>query len=262
VRLPFGFGQGEGGEGESEVKDFWGKSKVDYAIELLRKHEPPEGYYLAFSGGKDSQCIYRLAEMAGVKFDAHYNRAMEPPELVRFIKEHYPKVQRHLPTKTMWQLIRENGIPPLRTIRYCCSMLKERGGMNRFKVLGIRKEESTIRKKRKLVEKNKNSTKGMIICPILDWSIEEVWGFIKIEKIPYCSLYDDGFDRLGCVMCPCAGPVKMKRDYMRWPKIGESYRRACIRAYSPETSLGWKDGNEMFEWWLTGKAHKETPWFN
>ena len=58
------------------------------AIDRLQTFEPPEGYYLAFSGGKDSQTIYHLAQEAGVKFDAHYNvTGIDPPELVYFIRE-------------------------------------------------------------------------------------------------------------------------------------------------------------------------------
>ena len=34
--------------------------KVAAAIELLQKHEPPEGYYVAFSGGKDSVVILEV----------------------------------------------------------------------------------------------------------------------------------------------------------------------------------------------------------
>lgn len=49
------------------------ENKIKNAIELLRQFEPPEGYYLAFSGGKDSVVIKALADMAGVKYDAHYN---------------------------------------------------------------------------------------------------------------------------------------------------------------------------------------------
>ena len=63
--------------------------RVQTAIDRLRNFEPPEGYHLAFSGGKDSQCIYHLAQMAGVKFDAHYNMtSVDPPELIYFIREH------------------------------------------------------------------------------------------------------------------------------------------------------------------------------
>ena len=45
--------------------------KVKVAINRLKLHEPKEGYYLAFSGGKDSCVCYELCKMAGVKFTAH-----------------------------------------------------------------------------------------------------------------------------------------------------------------------------------------------
>lgn len=64
-----------------------GKTKVETAIERIKTFEPPEGYFLAFSGGKDSVVIKALADMAGVKYDAHYNiTSVDPPELVRFVK--------------------------------------------------------------------------------------------------------------------------------------------------------------------------------
>lgn len=63
--------------------------KVQQAIDRFKAFEPEDGYYLAFSGGKDSVVIKRLAEMANVKFDAHYNiTSVDPPELVKFIKRH------------------------------------------------------------------------------------------------------------------------------------------------------------------------------
>lgn len=65
-----------------------GLDKVETAIKRLQTFEPPEGYYLAFSGGKDSAVIKALADMAGVKYDAHYNlTSVDPPELVKFIKD-------------------------------------------------------------------------------------------------------------------------------------------------------------------------------
>lgn len=86
--------------------------KVQIAIDRLREHEPAEGYFLAYSGGKDSDTILALAKMAGVKFDAHYQlTTVDPPEVVQHIKRH-PEVQIHHPEKTMWQLIVDNGMPP------------------------------------------------------------------------------------------------------------------------------------------------------
>lgn len=129
------------------------RDKVEIAIKRLQAFEPPEGYYVAFSGGKDSQCVYHLCKMAGVKFDAHYSvTSVDPPELVRFIKANYPDVKferRHdkdgKPV-TMWSLIPERKMPPTRIVRYCCEELKESNGKGRFTVTGVRWEESTRRK--------------------------------------------------------------------------------------------------------------------
>ena len=83
--------------------NIWGKNKVEVAIERLQSFEPKDGYYLAFSGGKDSQCIYHLAEQAGVKFDAHYRvTSVDPPELVQFIKRQYPNVALDVPHYKEW----------------------------------------------------------------------------------------------------------------------------------------------------------------
>lgn len=127
-------------------------TKVDLAIRRLKAFEPPEGYYVAFSGGKDSQCIYHLCQMAGVKFDAHYNvTSVDPPEVVRFIKEHYPDVEFEFPRDnkgkvvTMWNLIPRKQMPPTRLARYCCEWFKESSGKERLTVTGVRWAESPNR---------------------------------------------------------------------------------------------------------------------
>lgn len=127
--------------------------KVAIAIERLRAFEPEDGYYLAFSGGKDSQCIYHLAKLAGVKFDAHYCvTSVDPPELVRFIKTQYPDVHIDIPHDkngkpiTMWNLIPRKLMPPTRVVRYCCAEFKETGGKGRVVVTGVRWAESARRK--------------------------------------------------------------------------------------------------------------------
>lgn len=127
--------------------------RVQTVIDRLRNFEPPEGYHLAFSGGKDSQCIYHLAKQAGVKFDAHYAvTSVDPPELVRFIKQQYPDVHFDIPHDksgkpvTMWSLIASQVMPPTRMARYCCAQLKETAGQGRLVVTGVRWAESVRRK--------------------------------------------------------------------------------------------------------------------
>lgn len=127
--------------------------KVQIAINRLKNFEPPEGYFVAFSGGKDSQCIYHLCEMAGVKFDAHYHvTSVDPPQLVKFVRKQYPNVHFEIPHDengkpiTMWNLIPEKLIPPTRLKRYCCEILKESSSAGRVTVTGVRWSESTNRK--------------------------------------------------------------------------------------------------------------------
>lgn len=63
------------------------KLKEQAAIERLKSFEPEEGYYLAYSGGKDSDCIKILAQLAGVKFKAVHNlTTVDAPETVQYIK--------------------------------------------------------------------------------------------------------------------------------------------------------------------------------
>ena len=129
-------------------------NKVEKAIGRIKTMEPHDGYYLAFSGGKDSQCIYHLAKMAGVVFDAHYSvTTVDPPELIRFIKKEYPDVRWDYPIgadgkrTSMFKLIsEEHTIPPTRINRYCCSILKENGGIARLVMTGVRWDESIKRR--------------------------------------------------------------------------------------------------------------------
>ena len=134
--------------------NIFGKTKLEATLERIKTFEPKDGYYLAFSGGKDSQCIYHLCKMAGVKFDAHYRvTSVDPPELVQFIKEYYPDVSREIPRDkegnaiTMWNLIPKRRLPPTRIARYCCSTLKESGGTGRCTMTGVRWSESVNRSK-------------------------------------------------------------------------------------------------------------------
>ena len=126
--------------------------KVEAAIKRLKAFCPPEGYYVAFSGGKDSQCVYHLCKMAGVKFDAHYNvTSVDPPELIRFIRNNYPDVHFDYPRDkdgkviTMWNLIPRKRMPPTRLARYCCEYFKESSGKGRITVTGVRWAESANR---------------------------------------------------------------------------------------------------------------------
>lgn len=262
------------------------RDKVKIAIDRLQVFEPPEGYYLAFSGGKDSQCIYHLAKEAGVKFDAHYNlTTADPPELVWFIKKNYPDVSRDRPKETMWQLIPRKLMPPTRLARYCCQELKEGGGEGRIVVTGVRWAESVRRKQTRGIAEvlgkskktnyillNDNEQERMmfenctkkgkrIVNPIIDWKDEDVWEYIKSRGLEYCKLYDEGFKRLGCIGCPMAGINQMLYGFERWPKIKQAYLRAFQRMLNTRKTKGletsWETPEDVFNWWVYSQNRKD-----
>ena len=230
--------------------------KVQLSIDRLREFCPPEGYYVAFSGGKDSQCILELCRQAGVKHDAHMAlTTVDPPEVIRFVKQHYPEVELIKPAMSMYQLIVKKGLPPTRVVRYCCDVLKEPGGNGRFVVTGVRWEESARRAKRRLVESCYRHGKKRLLHPIIEWKTSDVWEYLTERGIPHCSLYDEGFTRIGCIMCPCASQEKVLADAARWPNIARLYRNACREAFEISKAQGkrrdshWRNGDDMYEWW-------------
>lgn len=233
--------------------------KVAMAIERMKAFEPPEGYYLAYSGGKDSDTILALAKMAGVKFDAHYNlTTVDPPELVYHVRRH-PEVIVDRPEMTMWQWIRHKKIPPTRVVRYCCEKLKEHGGHARLVLTGVRAAESIKRSKRKMNEVCYTDPSKRYLHVIIDWSDADVWEFLKGNNIPYCKLYDEGYKRLGCVLCPLKSQRERVKDLNRYPRIASAYKRAIIRAYDARErpSKGITSGEDMFNWWISGRSAKE-----
>lgn len=245
------------------------QTRVEMSIARIRQFEPPEGYYLAFSGGKDSQCIYHLSLIAGVKFDAHFRlTTVDPPEVVRFVREHYPAVHLDKPPLSMFQLIdHKKHWPPMRRQRWCCEELKEQGGEGRFLLTGIRWAESVRRKSRKMVETCFKDKTKRYLHPIIDWTTDDVWTFIHGERIPYCSLYDEGFKRIGCILCPFG--TNPEREIARWPRFTRAYRRCFDRVIrwrrANDQHTTFANGDELFEWWIRrhvkGKSDDQPPLF-
>lgn len=276
--------------------------KEKKAIQRLKAFEPSDGYYLAYSGGKDSDVILILAKLAGVKFEAVHNlTTVDAPETVRYIQDN-PDVRIDIAHDsdgkpvTMWNLIIKKLLPPTRLIRYCCSELKERGGFGRVVVTGVRWDESRNRKENaalvKILGKSKttqmvaeklgvdyeiNRQGGMMlnndndssrlmvehcytkqkVCvnPIVDFTEDDVWDFLRYYGCNSNPLYQCGFKRIGCIGCPIAGKHRYF-EFARYPIYKDNYIRAFDRMLERYRELGrvnnlsWETGLDVFRWWL------------
>lgn len=243
------------------------QDKIDHSIELLKKFEKnalmynPEGFHLAFSGGKDSQVIYELAKMAGVKFQAYfYKTSVDPKELLSFIRENYPDVIWLRPKLTMFQLIIKKKNLPTRVSRFCCEYIKEKRGLNSIAVIGIRKAESTKRKKRiEFTSTCKDGCDKNLLSIILDWTESDIWRFLKMRGIKSCTLYCTQ-KRIGCIGCPMNSSNHAK-ELERYPNVKKAYIYAAQKVIDlyPDCKFAknFKNGEDAVKWWTSGKSVKK-----
>lgn len=257
------------------------RSKLEHSVTLLRKaeglakmYDNEDGFFLAFSGGKDSQALYHVTKMAGVLFKGHFSpTSVDPPDLIRFIKNEYPSVEwGHLDFSIYKRAVERRILPTMR-VRWCCADFKETAGAGKVTLIGIRKEESARRAKRHEVEvsnkkfsgsldefedwskaeierktnrKSKrkinedefsvkqdsevhciNGKDSILISPIFDWTEKDIWYFLNdIIKAPHCKLYDEGYKRIGCILCPMSSPKSKQRDIERFPHVKRNWIKA------------------------------------
>ena len=206
----------------------------------------------------------------------------------------YKKLPKYKGESTnMFDLIVKKGIPPTRMIRYCCSVFKEGTEKNRVVALGVRAAESSKRMNRdtfatwgskmkdtkyfslshvdEVFENAKDQDevwdctlvttarkhKTIIVNPIYEWRDSEIWDYICENNIKYNELYDMGYKRVGCILCPLARKTEKLRDIATFPKYKERYIWAFDKMLETRKANGkndawgnWSDGESLFRWWI------------
>lgn len=205
--------------------------------------------------------------------------SVDPPQVIRFVRQNYPDVVTHAPSKSIYQLAIERGILPSMRIRWCCADMKESAGAGKVTLIGIRKQESTRRARRhevevsnrkfsgdlegfyawreeemnkreeKLIRKMKregkkvnedyftvekpdevrciNGKDSILISPIFDWTEADVWYFLnEVVNVPHCCLYDQGYKRIGCILCPMSSYRQKVKEMKEFPHVKRGWIRA------------------------------------
>ncbi len=245
------------------------EDKISEGIKILKENvQEAKPYYGGFSGGKDSTVLKEVCRMAGVDVEWHYNvTTIDPPELVKFIKTHHKDVVFEFPKKGgFFKRIPENGFPT-RLQRWCCREFKEADSPNgQNLVLGLRGDESPRRKSAwGLVTPHKQKN-CLVISPIFRLTDDEVWYFIRSKGLAYCSLYDEGFKRLGCIGCPMVSKGLREIQFRRWPKYERAWRSSFRELWRRRSGTRTRDGrkwfgdryfetpDELWEWYKTNKS--------
>lgn len=263
--------------------------KIEHSVELLRKSEkmalrldPKNGFYNTFSGGKDSQCLYHLVKLAGVEAKTHMNlTSVDPPEVIRFVKNEYPDVELIKPKMSIYEMAEKKHLLPTRRFRWCCYEFKETSGGGKVTLIGVRKQESARRAKRREVSttiKGKRNEETfdqwseheeqMVTCvggkdkilvsPILEWAERDVWEFLNSNNIPHCELYDQGYTRIGCICCPMSQYRQKIKEIKRWPHVKRNWLKTIQWLKDNGYSNHVEESAEMnFRWWISGKSYKQ-----
>lgn len=238
------------------------QKKVDRAINLIKaasRKATQEGEVIeiCYSGGKDSDVILELTKMARVQHRAIYKATtLDPSGTITHVKG--KDVEIVTPRRNFMTLLEINGHPS-RQHRHCCRWLKEYKILS-YAVLGIRADESTMRKKRykepeicKVYGKKKKVRQYL---PILDWTLDDIKEFVQERNLKLAPVYYDENGkldvtrRLGCIGCPMMSHPKRLAELKQHPNIVKLYigggRRYLARHPDNKISQICKDTYELF----------------
>jgi len=118
---------------------------------------------------------------------------------------------------------------------------------------GTRKYESFQRHSRPKVDRNKWMPNQLSAYPIRDWTSLHVWLYIFSKKADYNPLYERGYDRVGCWMCPASSLSELTRLEETHPQLWKRYEAELLKhkaefgypeTYISEARWRWKNGEK------------------
>ncbi len=228
---------------------------------------------VSYSGGKDSLAALNLTLETGIEPYVLFNdTGIELPEtresVRRIVEEKGLKLLIADAGDSFWRAVEIVG-PPGKDYRWCCKvtklaplsrlLLKEfpDGALN---IVGQRAFESLDRARSPRVWRNRWLPHILNISPIQYWTQLLVWLYIWDRKLPYNPLYEKGFDRIGCFMCPAAFIAEYRHVEETHPKLWRKWEK-ILEKWASRIGL---QGREAQAWigkgvwrWLTPAVQKK-----
>jgi phosphoadenosine phosphosulfate reductase len=170
--------------------------------------------------------IKKDAEIVFLDTDLHFP---ETYTLIENVKAKYPELNIRLikPDVNLDQQAHEHGSALwLRNPDQCCYIRKVKPLEETLKgaaawISGLRREQSPSRSMTNFVNKDERFL-SIKVCPLIHWSWDDVWNYIRENSLPYNELHDNGFPSIGCF--PCTRPVSSGGDSRegRWAGKGKT----------------------------------------
>ncbi|SDG10189.1 phosphoadenosine phosphosulfate reductase [Methanolobus vulcani] len=179
---------------------------------------------VSYSGGKDSLAVLHLVSECLDEYDLLFaDTGIEFPETVKNVHdvaEAYGRPLNMLDSgNAFWDSVDSFG-PPSVEVRWCCKVCKlgpitqiinDNYDNGCLTFIGQRKYESDTRAKSERVWKNPWVGNQVAAAPIQNWTAMHVWLYIFKNDLLYNPLYAEGFDRIGCWLCPSCSVADLYR---------------------------------------------------
>lgn len=266
---------------EDKVKESINKTK-EYIL-----NNPNNKRFVSISGGKDSDVMKHIVDISidelkneGFDFDYNliaFNTSNDTAETYKHLKQHHGMTKDNIISPELgfypWLVHKKNYFTPSRFVRNCCSTYKEgqisrvmNKDENTITFLGMRSPESNKRShydwdlndaQLKASKKLNVPDNWKRFLPIVKWTDAEVWLYILNRKMKYNSMYDLGFNRIGCLICPYQSDYvellikyNYPKQWARWVDIlSKGYE-----LYGIDRRLKW----DLLEWCEGGRWKNAT----
>jgi phosphoadenosine phosphosulfate reductase len=202
-------------------------------LEWAYQNYPEDKIVYASSFGAEAIVLIDLIQQ--IKPDANIvflDTGLHFPEtydVIDKIESRFPtlKIERKKPALSLDEQAAEYGSALWkRDPNLCCQIrkvipLQETLSSKDAWISGLRREQSPTRKDTQFLNKD-DKFKNIKICPLIHWTWDEVWSYIKENELPYNILHDHHYPSIGCF--PCTQPVGMDGDSRagRWVGSGKT----------------------------------------
>lgn len=205
-------------------------------------------YHVGVSGGKDSTTLllwivhesgYPIEKIRATFCDTG-NEHEYTYAYLQMLSEKVHPIETIKPPLDFYQLAKKKGRFPSTKARFCTQQLKifptqahileyQKQGLNVLLLSGVRAGESKARSKMTEFVWDDYYFSDMY-RPLLSWSLDDVWSFLKKYNIPPNPLYDLGAQRVGCFPCIMSNKMEIRMIANRFPE-----RIAMLRKAEAET---------------------------